>query len=326
MKLTRQLFSDVFLLQGEVGGRLLQLTLLAGTHKALLLDTGCASHVESLVLPAMKEIGISPERLSYIINTHCDFDHQGGNYGIKQLAPQAVLACGASDREAVESPEALYRLRYDAYRAEHGIFYDDTSKQWILNESGKKQPVDMTLRDGEGIRLSDDWEIEILHLPGHSKGHLGILDRKNRALYGGDAIHGAVYLDLQGRASLCPTYLNIGDYLETIRRVEALPIETYVGCHWSVKKGAEILEFCTESRCFVEQAENEVLRTLSESESGMTLRQLCEKTGPNLGEWLPAVNIELCYALAGHLQHLQGRGMVQKTIESRPATYKKCQG
>jgi glyoxylase-like metal-dependent hydrolase (beta-lactamase superfamily II) len=325
MKLTRQLFSDVFLLQGEVGGRLLQLTLLAGAHKALLLDTGCASHVVSLVLPAMKEIGISPERLSYIISTHCDFDHQGGNYGIKKVAPQALLACGTSDREAVESPEALYRLRYDAYRTEHGIFYDAPAKKWILDESGKNQLVDMTLRDGERIRLSDDWEIEILHLPGHSQGHLGILDRKNRALYGGDAIHGSVYLDLQGRASLCPTYLDISDYLETIRRVENLRIETYVGCHWPVKEGAEIVEFCTESRRFVEQAENEVLRALSESESGMTLRQLCEKTGPNLGEWPPAVNIELCYALAGHLQHLEGRGIVQKTSAGRPATYKKCQ-
>lgn len=314
-----ELFGGVHLLQGVVGGRPLTLTLLVGTDQSVLMDTGCAQDVEGLILPALDELGLAPGRLSFILNTHCDLDHVGGNHGIKQAAPHALLCCGDADREQVESPEALYARRYDAYRRDHGIYYEGATRDWILSSMGGAQPVELTFRGGERLRLGPGWEVEIVALPGHSRGHLGVLDRRHRALYAGDAIHGAVMLDLEGRPAMGPTYLYVDQYLDTIRLIENLDIDTYAGCHWPVKRGEEIAAFCAESRRYVEQAERLILEALAASPR--TLRELCLELGPKLGGWPAAVNSEHCYAFCGHLSRLEGQGRIEQ-LGGHPARYR----
>lgn len=301
----QELFAGVYLLQGVVGGRPLRLPLLVGTQRALLLDTGCAADVEGFILPALSELGVNADRLGLILNTHCDLDHAGGNHGLKRFAPRALLCCGDADRQQIEDPQAMFAQRYDAYRADHDIYYDSAARDWILSSLGQAQPVDLTLRGGERLRLAPDWEVEILHLPGHSRGHLGVLDRKHGALYGGDAIHGAQIPDLEGKPALGPTYLHVEQYLHTIRCIENLGLDYYVGCHWPVKQGAEIAAFCAESRNYVEQAERLITEALA---TPRTLKELCLGVGPRLGLWPEVVNAEHCYAFGGHLQRLLSHG------------------
>jgi glyoxylase-like metal-dependent hydrolase (beta-lactamase superfamily II) len=201
----------------------------------------------------------------------------------------------------------MFSRRYDAYREDHGIAYDGPARDWIFSSLGQAQPVDLTLRGGERLRLGPDWEVEILHLPGHSRGHLGVLDRKHRALYAGDAIHGSQIPDLEGRPALGPTYLYVDQYLDTIRCIENLGLDHYVGCHWPVKRGAEIAAFCAESRGYVEQAERLIAEALT---TPRTLGELCHAVGPRLGSWPEAVNREHCYAFGGHLQRLLNHGRI----------------
>jgi glyoxylase-like metal-dependent hydrolase (beta-lactamase superfamily II) len=314
-----QIFDGVFLLQGEVGGRPISLPLLAGDC-ALLLDTGCAFHVPQLILPALKSLGIGPDRLRWIINTHCDMDHQGGNHAMKAFAPRATLCCGDADRSLIEDPETLFARRYDAYRPRHHHFYDDATRRSILEASGHRQPVDLTFAGGERTRLAPDWELEVLSLPGHSHGHLGILDHRHRAVYGGDAIHGASYLDVSGQPALCPTYLHVQPYLGTIRFIEHLDIDSYVGCHWPVKRGAQIQEFCRESRVFVETAERLVLQTLNERSA--SLNELCETLSSKLGAWPQATSTELAYAINGHLDDLETRSLIAQVPQTSPSRYR----
>jgi glyoxylase-like metal-dependent hydrolase (beta-lactamase superfamily II) len=291
----KQLFDDVYLLQGQVGARPLYLPVLRGEYGALLLDTGCAEHVNKLILPGFAELGIRPSDLRFVIDTHPDSDHVGGNHGMKLWAPQALLGCGDADRKMIDDPAELFRSRYDAYRP-HGVFYSDELAKNIRRDLGEAQPVDITFRGGERIRLSPAWDVQVLLLPGHSKGHLGLLDLRHGALFGGDAIQGSVYLDVTGKPALCPTYLYPETYLQTCQLIEHLNLDYYVSCHWPVKQGSEIAEFCQETRAFVERADL-LLRS-----SGITgLRDACVKLGPQLGKWPEAVHLELAYAMAGHL-------------------------
>ena len=128
---TTQLFDGVHLIHGIVGGRPLTLTLLIGSEKSLLMDTGCSSYVESIILPAFQEVGLDPKDLSIILISHCDLDHVGGNHGMKQVSPEALLSCGDADRNQVESPENLFTRRYDAYRSQHNIFYGEDRSENI---------------------------------------------------------------------------------------------------------------------------------------------------------------------------------------------------
>ena len=171
----QQLFEGVFLLEGDVGGRPLQLLYLRGRW----LDSvghGLRQGPRALHRPADTRGRRRPCRLTWIINSHPDLDHTGGNYLMKQIAPQALLACGDADRVACSGPEELLRLRYDRYRSDHGLFYEGGVRQWVREQSGKPQPIASTFVGGEHIRLAPDWEVEIVALPGHARGHLGILD------------------------------------------------------------------------------------------------------------------------------------------------------
>jgi glyoxylase-like metal-dependent hydrolase (beta-lactamase superfamily II) len=291
----KELFDGVYLLEGQVGTRPLYLPIFRGDRGVILLDTGCAGHVEQLILPSFAELGIKSDDVKFIINTHPDSDHVGGNCGMKRWAPRALLGCGDVDRHMIDDPDELFRGRYDAYRS-YGIFYPEEVAKNIKRDLGEAQPVDLTFRGGERIRLSRDWELQLLLLPGHSKGHLGILDRRHRALFGADAIHGSVYLDVTGKPALCPTYLYPETYLQTCQFIEHLDIDSYVSCHWPIKRDQEIAEFCQETRAFVERTDL-LLRN-----AGITdLRAACLKLGPQLGNWPESIHLELAYALAGHL-------------------------
>jgi hypothetical protein len=116
---------------------------------------------------------------------------------------------------------------------------------------------------------------------------------------------------------LCPTYADVDDYLSTINLIERLPITTYVGCHWPVKRDAEIGEFCRESRNFVDYTERMLIEQLTKPRS---LRELCMTLGPVLGEWPRATDMELVYLLNGHLQRMRERQLISaraRTAEPR---------
>ena len=59
----------IHMLSGTVGRRPLQLFLLNGGERRVLLDTGCAPDPERLVFPYMEQIGLERSDLHLSINT-----------------------------------------------------------------------------------------------------------------------------------------------------------------------------------------------------------------------------------------------------------------
>ena len=312
---------NIHLISGLIGTRPLQLYLLNGTERRVLLDTGCAPDPECLIRPYLRQIGLDFCDVSMVINTHCDLDHCGGNYAAKQANPHLQLTCGEADRLLIENPQTLWDLRYNAFEAEHGIHYDKASRETIFAALGNPQGIDWTWTGGETLRLGADWQVQIHHVPGHSDGHLAIFDPRSGTMLFGDAVQGAVYLDQQGMPALCPTYLQVDRYLETIEYFESLPIRSLAGCHWPVKRGPEVAAFLDESRSFVQKADQALLADLRRCPGGRSLRELIDTVGPELGSWPIAVNVELVYALSGHLRRSVSNGTVAASSGARPVRY-----
>jgi glyoxylase-like metal-dependent hydrolase (beta-lactamase superfamily II) len=115
----------------------------------------------------------------------------------------------------------LYDVRYGFLRAEHAVGFESEPAP----EAGIARKMDFTFSGGEKIRLRDDWALEVLHVPGHSHGHLALYVRKHGAAFVGHAIHGRGRPKAAGGMSIPVTYFYVDICLSTLRYFESLDLD-----------------------------------------------------------------------------------------------------
>jgi hypothetical protein len=93
------------------------------------------------------------------------------------------------------------------------------------------------------------------------------------------------------------------------------------GCHWPVKRGGEVTAFLDESTQYVTRVDRALQDALQNRPEGATLGELITTLGPQLGDWPRAVDIELMYSLAGHLDWLVAQGRATLDASTHPAHY-----
>jgi glyoxylase-like metal-dependent hydrolase (beta-lactamase superfamily II) len=297
-----EILDGIHRIDAEVGGRPLYLYLFLG-ERNLLLDAGCATTVGDTILPYLDSLGLGPRDIDLLVITHSDLDHQGGTHALARANPDLAVACGALDRELVSDPDAIMAQRYGAFRVDHGIDYDGETTAWMREMCGSPRPMDAVYGGGETIDLGGDIELHVLHVPGHSPGHLALHDTRTGALFSGDCVQGSVYLGLDGTRKLCPTYTHVDPSLQTIARIDALAPSELHGCHWPAARGAEVAAFLDESHAYIEHVDGLVRACFAEAPEGLTLRELIERVNEGLDDpWEPALAQELVYSLHGHAE------------------------
>lgn len=298
---------DTWRIDSMTGARNLFTYLVAGGGEALVLDTGETTTPAAATLPALTELGIARERVRWIVVTHPDADHQGGLAGLRMALPEARTACGWDDRPLVRDPEALLRDRYGAYEHEHGVGFSPADRRWVRAQSGAVCEIDVGLIGGETLLLGQR-AIEVVHVPGHSAGHLALFDRELGLLLASDAVHGRFCPAADGSPALPPTYEDVDAYLATIDRVAQLDARELHSCHFPPRRGQEIARFCDDSRRFVEDLDRVMLDGLADRPQ--TLAQLCEIASDRLGPFGAASGFAM-FIVHGHLRRLQRRGQVR---------------
>jgi glyoxylase-like metal-dependent hydrolase (beta-lactamase superfamily II) len=84
-------------------------------------------------------------------------------------------------------------------------------------------PATRTVEEGEVVDLGDR-VFEVLHLPGHSPGSIGLWEAGTATLFSGDAIYDGPLLDeLPGS--------DVAVYMNTMRRLESLPVRVVHAGH-----------------------------------------------------------------------------------------------
>lgn len=289
--------------------RMVYVHLLVGEDAVMLVDTGCAHNPQQEILPYMRSLGVDPTHLTYIVITHSDLDHQGGNTPMKEVAPRAILACHALDRPWVENTEALISGRYSQFEREHGIGYSEEDKASI-RASCLSCPIDLTLTGGEQFRLSRNWVVEAVHTPGHTWGHLGIFDPRSRTFISGEATMWNAILDENWEQAMPPTYCYVDTYLATQDRLLAMEIDQLSPAHWPLQQGPAVAEFISESRNYCLLVERKLL-DFAQTTGGFTLREAVNRLGPTLGRWPITANQDFSYGMAGNLDSLTKRGLLR---------------
>lgn len=319
-----ELFPGVHQILVNYHNRPLQLYLLQFGGESLLMDVGDNGVPAADIIPYFNRIGFDPRKLTYVLLTHPDIDHVGGIHAMQALAPQAKFMCGTLDQEQIETPEGLALIRARAHYYWHGLGPDDPKLATFIANSGgagKRLPMDRTFQGGELLKLGGR-DLQILHVPGHSQGHLAVYLQQENAAIIGDAVHHTANCFLDGRAAFAPTYMWIDAYLGTIDRLLAMKLDRLFSCHWpNCNDNAAVTRFLTESRDYALQSEMAILETVkSAGTEGLSLKDVCLRAKPKLGDWPPEKDTETRSMACGHLQRLETWDLIRRT-DDRPTRY-----
>ncbi len=207
-----------------------------GRDRDLLIDTGLG--VASLATAATDLFDAS----ILAVATHAHMDHVGGLHEFDSRAIHPIeaesLATAAEHMPLDVSTfdegtlDALTAMGYDV-RA--GLLTDVPRDDFDLaGHHLQATQATMLLAEGDVIDLGDR-AFEVMHLPGHSPGSIGLYDRANKVLFGGDAIYDGPLLDeLPGS--------NIADYVTTMERLRSLDIGVAHGGHGPSMSPARFVE------------------------------------------------------------------------------------
>src|SRR5215218_2770130 len=108
-------------IESVLGPRPFSQYLLRG-ERSLLVDTGIVTTPGEVILPYLESVGLDPDDLDFVLNTHADVDHFGGNAAVRGCAPKAVFCAHAADVPWIEDRERILRERYGWY-ADHNVDY-----------------------------------------------------------------------------------------------------------------------------------------------------------------------------------------------------------
>lgn len=290
--------------------RMVYVHLLIGSQASMLIDTACAHNPAQDILPYMQTIGFDPAALTYVLITHSDLDHQGGNQPMKKAAPQAIFMCHHLDQPWIDDTEALINGRYAQFEQDHAIGYGEEGKAGIRADC-LSVPVDMTLRGGETFRLGPDWRVEAMHTPGHTWGHTAVYDPRSKTLISGEASMWNAILDDDWVPAMPPTYCYVDTYLATQERLLSMDIDLLSSAHWPLQAGSDVAAYVSTGRDYCLQVERTLLSFAGEK-PGFTLREAIETLGPTLGAWPAAANQDFSYGMLGNLDSLTKRGLLAR--------------
>ncbi|MDP6543431.1 MAG: MBL fold metallo-hydrolase [Phycisphaerae bacterium] len=150
--------------------------LVVGSGATALIDPGFSCSVDTN-LAAIKELGIEPDAIDYIVLTHSHIDHAGGVGALAQLAGRAKVA--AHQRGAFYLKNSM-----KIGGGGHMTFGSE-----MMSELG--EPIDVagdrikTIGDGDVIDLGDK-NLRVYYTPGHCGDHVSLLEESTGTLFPGD--------------------------------------------------------------------------------------------------------------------------------------------
>ena len=189
----------------RIGNSMVFMDLIVGAHHALLFDTGYGfgdlrGLVESIT-----------EKPLYVVNSHGHVDHACGNaqFGGAYLHPLDMELC----REHNGREMRMAELETAEVPMDFGL------EQYLSLSTDELMPVgEGHIFDLGGITL------EVVHLPGHTAGSIGLWCPEKRLLYVGDAMNCFVWLFL-------PEARSLSTYIGSLHKAAKLPFTHMIQSH-----------------------------------------------------------------------------------------------
>jgi glyoxylase-like metal-dependent hydrolase (beta-lactamase superfamily II) len=197
------------------------LYLVRGRDRDVLIDAGLGLASLEDELPELFE------RRVLAVATHRHFDHVGG------LSEFGTVAVHRADAEAVASGEVFASLVIEDYPPEELAGYDPPEtlltalpREGFDPAAYRLEPVtpSVLLDEGDVLDLGER-KLEVLHLPGHTPGEIGLWEDETGTLFAGDCVYeSGVLLDELPES-------DIPRYVRSMERLREVPVSIVHGGH-----------------------------------------------------------------------------------------------
>lgn len=208
---------------------------LVASEGLLLVDTGWGTSETFTALTALlRDVGAEPADVRGVVSTHMHPDHSGlaqslCDAGGAWFAMHEVDARGMNDVYGDRPAHVEANLRWlreagapDDYAPGMVARLDE-----IASHATGLTP-DRPLADGDVVSFGD-WDLDAVHTPGHTAGHVCLFERRSGTLFTGDHVF--------ARINASPTYRPgtsddpVGDYLASFDRLASLPVRRTLPGH-----------------------------------------------------------------------------------------------
>lgn len=197
-------------------------TLVIGKNKAILFDT-CYG-----IGDLKQEINKITKKPLIVINSHSHMDHTSGNYQFP------IVYINKEDyNDCLSYNNISWRIKNIKRAEKLNAIPDNFNKEQYLEN---RTPVYKFLDDGEIFDLGD-LNVEVIGLPGHTRGSIGLLIKEQRILLSSDALGPYVWLFLRESTT-------VSEYIQMCKRIYSLEFDKFLGGHIpQLMEKSDILKF-----------------------------------------------------------------------------------
>lgn len=201
--------------------------LLREGDRAAFVETNTNQAVPRL-LEALRDEGLTPAQVEYVIVTHVHLDHAGGASMLLEHCPHATLLAHPRAAKHLVDPSKLVESAQRVYgEARFAELYGTIAPA--------PEARVRTLGDGESLTWGSR-TLTFLHTRGHANHHFCIHDSGTNAIFTGDAF-GLVYPDLQSGGSFAipstsPTDFDAAAAKQSLDRIVASGAERVYPTHF----------------------------------------------------------------------------------------------
>jgi glyoxylase-like metal-dependent hydrolase (beta-lactamase superfamily II) len=209
-----------------------------GATRDLMIDTGMgiASLKEAARHLLEKPVtAVATHTHADHIGSHCEFEHclvhkaEAANLA-QPTEKGTLLYADFSQEEVVKIRVAGYDIDGDLITALPHAGYD--LRSYKINPA----PVTEIVEEGDTVDIGNR-RFEVLHLPGHSPGSMGLWEAASGTLFSGDALYDGPLLDELDDS-------DIPAYVKTMKRLRELPVTVVHAGHDPSFGRARLIELC----------------------------------------------------------------------------------
>jgi len=235
MTFTRKIADDIYLIDANmysIPG--FASVYLVAAEKPVLIETGLPTSAET-ILSGLRQIGVSPADIAYIMVTHVHIDHAGGAGTLLAHMPCAQVLAHEKGAKHLVNPVKL--------NAAMGELSGGTA----LAQGNSMVPIAAdrvrAVKDGEVVELGGGHNLEVIYSPGHARHHLCIYDMKHKALFTGDAAGIAFHDENVLIPATPPPDFDLELSINSVRRLMEQDVQLLLFSHFGVtRKVRETLE------------------------------------------------------------------------------------